>query len=82
MESKYFIQKKFGREYQFDYSNIEFIDVENSKKKKMIIFYSKTAKMRYMLGDKDGVVLDTLIKKCPNVMSVEEFRRKHPEEKL
>ena len=73
--------KKFGKEYQFDYKNIEFIDVEESKRKNMAIFYSSKAKMRYLLGDKDGVLVDTLIKKCLNTMSREEFRRKHPEER-
>jgi len=76
-----FIVKKYGRETEFEYSNIEFIDIEMSEKKKMVIFYSKTARMRYLLGDKDGILLETLIKKCPETMSREEFRRRHPEEK-
>lgn len=81
-ESKYFIMKKYGKEYQFDYSNIEYIDIEKSKKKKMVIFYSSKAKMKYLLGDKEGVLLDTLIKKCPNVLAREEFYHKHPEERI
>ena len=81
IEDYHFIMKRVGKDYQYDYKNIEFIDIEKSKKKKMVIFYSSKAKMRYMLGDKDGVLLETLIKKCPNTMSVEEFRRRHPEEK-
>lgn len=81
VEKKCFIMRKYGKEYEFEYANIEFIDIEESKRKKMVIFYTKTAKTRYLLGDKDGVLLDTLIKKCPNIMSVEEFRRAHPEEK-
>ena len=81
VEDKYFILKRVGKDYQYDYANIEFIDIEKSQKKNMIIFYSKTAKMRYMLGDKNGEVLKTLIEKCSNTLTVEEFRRKHPEEK-
>ena len=81
VEDKYFIMKKFGREYEFNYSNIEFIDIEESQKKKMVIFYSPKSKTRYLLGDRDGKLLETLIKKCPPTMSVAEFRRKHPEER-
>ena len=81
VEDKYFSVKKFGKEITYDYQNIEFIDIETSKRKKQVIFYSKVARMRYMLGDKNGVLLETLIKKCPNIMSVEEFRRRHPEER-
>lgn len=81
IEEDYFTVKKFTKVVEYDYKNIEFIDIETSKRKKQVIFYSKVARMRYFLGDKRGVLLDTLIKKCPNTMSVEEFRRAHPEEK-
>lgn len=81
VKDKYFILKRIGKDYQFDYANIEFIDVEESERKGMIIFYSSKAKMRYMLGDKDGMVLKTLVEKCPKVMTKEEFRRRHPEER-
>ena len=73
--------KRYFKEYLFDYDKIEFIDIEQSKKKDMVIFYSSTAKMKYLLADKEGKLLEALIKKCPNTLSVEEFRRKHPEEK-
>lgn len=81
IEDDHFVMKRFGKDYQYDYKNIEFIDIEESKRKKMVIFYSKAAKMRYNLGDKDGVLLETLIKKCPNILTIDEFRRRHPEEK-
>ena len=81
VEDDYFIVKKFSKTIQYDYRNIEFIDIETSQKKKQVIFYVKVAKMRYLLGDKDGVLLNTLIEKCKNTMSLEDFRRVHPEEK-
>ena len=81
VEDKYFIIKRLTKEYVYEYKNVEFIDVEESKRKNMVIFYSKNSKTRYLLGDKDGVLLDTLLKKCPEPMSVEEFRKKHPEER-
>ena len=80
-ENKYFIMRKYWKEYEFTYSNITFIDIEKSKAKKMVIFYNEKSRMQYLLGDKDGVLLDTLIKKCPETMSVAEFRARHPEEK-
>ena len=81
IEHDYFIFRKYGKTLEFKYNNIEFIDIETSKRKNQVIFYSKTAKMRYLLNDKDGVLLDTIIKKCPNTLTVAEFREKHPEEK-
>lgn len=81
IEDKYFLQKRIGKDLEFTYANIDFIDIEESKRKNMIIFHTAKAPTKYMLGDKDGKVLETLIKKCPNTMSVEEFRRRHPEER-
>ena len=81
IEDKYFAVRRFKKEICYDYKNIEFIDIETSRRKRQVIFYTKGARMRYLLGDKDGVLLETLIKKCPNVMSVEEFRTRHPEER-
>ena len=81
VEDKYFIVKRLGRDYQYDYKNIEFIDIDESKRRKMVIFYSRVGRMRYLLGDKDGKLLETLIKKCPETLTVSQFRAAHPEER-
>lgn len=81
VEDKCFIVKRLGKEIAYDYSNIQFIDIAESKRKKQVIFYTKVAHMRYMLGDKEGILLETLIKKCPDIMTLEQFRRTHPEER-
>ena len=81
VEDKFFVVKRLGTEQQYDYSNIEFIDIETSRKKNQVIFFTKKSRVRYLLGDKDGVLLETLIKKCPKIMTVNEFRARHPEER-
>ena len=81
VEDKYFIVKRLTREYQYDYSNIIFIDVDQSKRKNMVILFTKKGGLRYLLGDKEGKLLEILIKKCPNTMTVEEFRRAYPQER-
>ena len=81
IEDKYFIVKRLAKEYQYDYSSIIFLDVEQSKKKKMVIIFTKKSGTKYLLGDKDGKLLETVIKKCPNTMTVEEFRRAYPRER-
>ena len=81
IEDKYFTMKRMGREYVFEYKNIEFIDIETSKRKHQVIFYAPKCRTRYLIGDKEGKLLQTLIKKCPNTLTVEEFRRAHPEER-
>ena len=81
IDHDFFIVKRYGKTFEYRYDNIEFIDIETSKKKNQVIFYSKIAKMRYLLNDKDGILLKTLIEKCPNTLTIEEFREKHPEER-
>ena len=81
IDNKSFSLFRFGKEYVFEYKNIEFIDIDESKRKNQIIFYSPKSRTKYLLGDKGGVLLETLIKKCPNTLTVQEFRRAHPEER-
>lgn len=81
IEDKYFIMKRYWKEFQFDYKNIQFIDIDESKRKGQVIFYAPTCRTKYLLGDKNGLLLETLIKKCPPTMSVHEFKMKHPEER-
>ena len=72
---------RYGKEFVFEYKNIEFIDIEEGKRKNQVIIYTPKSRTRYMLGDKNGILLETLIKKCPKTLTVEEFRKKHPEER-
>ena len=80
IENSYFTMRRFGKTYEFEYKNIEFIDIAESERKGMVIFYTPRGRTKYLLGDKDGVLLKTLIKKCPKILTVEEFKAKHPEE--
>lgn len=81
IDNNSFTVKRVSKEYVFTYSNIEFIDQEKSLKKKKVIFYVKGGKMQYLLSDKNNVLYETLLKKCKNLESKEEFYRAHPEEK-
>ena len=76
-----FTVKRYGKAVEFDYRNIEFIDEHESRRKRQVIFYSPKGRMRYLIADKKGLLLETLLKKCPKSLSIEEFRRKHPEER-
>lgn len=81
IEDKFFIVKRMGKEWIYDYSSIIFFDKEESIRRKMVIIFTKKSRTKYLLGDKDGKLLETVIKKCPNTMTVEEFRRAYPSER-
>ena len=80
LEDKDLLYRKFGKEFEFSYDKVEFIDVEQSKRKKMVIFYSTVSKAQYLLGDDKEEVLNHMIKKCKNVISKDDFRRRHADE--
>ena len=81
IEDKFFTVKRMGKEWSYDYSSIIFFDKEQSLKKNIAIIFTKKSRTKYLLGDKDGKLVETIIKKCPNTMSVEEFRRAYPNER-
>lgn len=81
IESDCFTMRKYTKTYEFKYSNIEYLDEEESQKKGKIIFYSKGSKMHYLLGDKNGEVLKAILKRAKHLKSREEFYRTHPEER-
>ena len=82
IEDKYFIAKRYGKEIQYSYENIIFINEAKSEAKKKIVFYTEKTQMVSMLADSENKVYKTLLKKCKNLMTLEEFQRRHPEEKL
>lgn len=81
IEDKFFIVHKYGKEIEYSYENIIFVNEEVHEKKKMVHFYHKQVKMVYLLTDKDDVLYKTLLKKCKNLLSKEEFYSAHPEER-
>lgn len=82
IEDKYFTVRRYSKVIQYSYDNIIFINEDRSEKEKKIIFYTEKTQMVSLLADKENKVYKTLLKKCPNRLSIEEFRRRHPEEKL
>lgn len=81
IEDKYFVVRRLRKEYVYEYKSIIFVDIEASKRKKMVILYTQKSGMKYLLGDKEGKLLETIIKKCPNTLTLEEFRRAYPKER-
>ena len=82
IESKSFIVKRYSKEVEYAYDSVIFIYEEKSEKKKKIYFYTEKGGMTSLLQDEENKLYTTMLKKCQNRMSIEEFRRVHPEEKL
>lgn len=79
---KHFIIHKFGKEYQYSYSDIIYIDKEYSEKKKTILFATKYGHVRFVTFDQYGVLYNTMIDQCQNLMTKEEAKTKNPTLKI
>lgn len=77
-EKKYLEVHRFKKTMYYYYSEIIYIYEEKSRKKKQIIFITNKGHVRYLTYDKDGQLLNTLIEKCQNTVSLDEVRRRFP----
>ena len=76
-----FIHSKMGKIVEYTFNNIIFIDEEFSEKKKMMRFYTRDGKEHLLMFDKNGVLYETALKKCP-LISKEDFMRRFPKIKM
>lgn len=66
----YVIDKKsfsyfcLGKESVFSYQNIRFVEAKQGKKSGTLGLYLTPTYVRYLTADKDGILYDTLMKKC------------------
>jgi len=81
VESTYFVARKMTKEYEYSYSNIEYIDIEASKKKHKVAFYTKQGKWQFLMCDEKNELIKILQKRCKNALTKEDFLRLHPEER-
>ena len=82
LNKKYVLVKRLRKELIYYYSDVIYIDEEKSAKKKMVHFYTRQGHARYLNFDKDGILYKTMLERCTNRMSKEEFERKYPDVRL
>ena len=76
-----FIHSKMGKITEYTFSNIIYIDQEFSEQKKMMRFFTRDAREHLLIFDKEGVIYQTALEKCP-LISKEEFQRRFPNVKM
>ena len=69
---------RFGKKLVYFYNDIIYIDVEGSKKSKILSFVTKYGHVKYLTFDKEGKIFDAVMSKCKNLISLEEVRGKFP----
>ncbi len=82
IESKYLVVVKGRKEMYYYYGDVVYIDKVQSEKRRVLTFYTNKGHSRYLPFDKDGKIYSTMINKCHNLLSEEEFHTKYPNVKL
>ncbi len=73
---------KFGKKYTFFYSDIIYIDDEESVKTKTLCFVTKYGHVKYLTFDKEGKIYEAVKARCNNLISKEEVKSRFPSIKI
>ena len=82
IESKYLVVVKGNKEMYYYYTDVVYIDKAQSEKRRVLTFYTNKGHSRYLPFDKEGKIYSTMVNKCHNVLSEEEFHEQYPNVKL
>lgn len=82
LHKKYVSVFKYRKELVYNFSEIIYIDEEQSEKKKVICFVTNKLHTRYLNFDKDNILYPVMLKKCTNRLDKETFKLTYPEIKI
>lgn len=82
IESKYLVQVRAFKEAYYHYNDVVYIDKEQSEKKRTLVFYTNKGHVRYLAFDRNGEIYQAMLKKCNNLLSKEEFKKRYPNVKM
>ena len=82
INKRYVIVHKGRQKLCYNYSDVVYIDEEQSLKKKTVTFYTRQGHARYLIFDRKGLLYKVMIANCTNRLTKEEFHQKYPKVKL
>ena len=76
------VQVRAFKEAYYHYNDVVYIDKEQSEKKRTLVFYTNKGHVRYLAFDRNGEIYQAMLKKCNNLLSKEEFKKRYPNVKM
>jgi len=82
IENKYLVVVRSFKEMYYHYADVVYIDEEQSQRRKILCFCTNKGHTRYLPFDANGEIYKVMLKRCNNLLSEEEFKRRYPNVKL
>lgn len=82
IENKYLVQVRAFKEAYYHYNDVVYIDKKQAEKKRTLAFYTNKGHVKYLPFDKNGEIYQAMLKKCNNLLSEEEFKKRYPNIKI
>ena len=76
--NKEVIVKRLGKLLHYRFNEIIYIDEEQSRNKKTVTFVTSRGDAVYLTYDKEGKLIDILLKECKNLITLDELKAKFP----
>ena len=76
------VHVRFTKELVYEFNGILYIDEEYTKKHKTLLFYTNKGDSRFLILDKENIIYTTLLNKCKNLLTRDQFHVKFPNIKL
>ena len=82
IENKYLVAVRGFKNMYYHYNDVVYIDKRQAEKKRTLAFYTNKGHVKYLPFDKNGEIYQTMLKKCNNLLSEEEFKKRYPNVKI
>ena len=82
IENKYLVQVRAFKEAYYHYNDVVYIDKKQAEKKRTLAFYTNKGHVKYLPFDKNGEIYQAMLKKCNNLLSEEELKKRYPNVKM
>ena len=82
VNKKYVVVRRGTKRIIYYYSDVVYIDEQESIKHKTVSFYTNKGHVRYLPFDSKGVLYKVMLSQCKNRLTKEEFERRYPKVKI
>lgn len=82
IENKFLVVVRSFKNMYYYYNDVVYIDKVQSEKKKVLCFRTNKGHTRYLPFDSKGEIYKVMLKRCNNLLSEEDFKKRFPNVKL